>query len=516
MAMEQTTREELARTAGLSQLATPQLEDVNRRRLQLWSLSLLVGVAIPGVMVALGFDVLGEHLPLDASQARLILLALLVVVMGYVAERESALRGLTSLLVDERILTATLVARIEELDLLLKASKAMNSTLDLHHVLEVILHSACQLLRASEGSIQLITAEDADVLEVAAVHGSSTARIGQQQAVGDGVAGRVAAEREAVLVTGRHRASRSKRNVESAIVVPLQHRETLLGVLNLATSEGAEAFTEFQLRSVAVFAETAAAAIANARAHTLSEERINALTELDSMKNAFLTLVTHELRTPLTSLIGLTTTIAEHGPRLEGEQIAQLADMARKQGWRLERLVGDLLHSAAAQEGRLELQPAPTELGHTITDLVRTAQEGTATHQIRFAPPARTTVRCVDADALSRILVNLIGNAVKYAPEGTPITVELDVEEDRVVIAVLDEGPGIPEDARAELFEKFQRGPQAASVDGLGLGLFIVRSLAEAHGGGVVIRPRDVGGSRFEVTLADLSGQLEPLLTRHA
>lgn len=500
-------REDLARTAGLRELATPKLEDVDRRRSQLWMLSLLVGLAVPVVMVVLGFDLFGEWFDgsVDLTNVRLVLLALLVAILGYVAEREHALRKLTDLLVDERVLTATLVARVEELDLLLQASRAMNSTLQLHRVLEVILRSASDLLCAREGSIQLVCLDHPELLEVAAVQGATSARVGQRQIIGAGLAGTVAETREALLVTGPHESSRRPRPLGSALVVPLEVRGELVGVLNLSAQEGDGQFTEFQLRSVAVFAETAAAAIANARVHEHSEEQLAALTELDQMKGEFLTLVTHELRTPLTSLIGLTSTIANNVDRLERGQIAQLAEMSRRQGWRLERLVGDLLASSAATHGTLELTPAMTDVGALVAELVAGLEATTSGHAIQLALPRDPLVRCVDGDALARIVSNLVGNAMKYSPEGTTVDVALRSWADGIALVVTDEGPGIPADERAALFTKFRRGAAAAQTAGLGLGLYIVRSLAEAHGGKATVQPGTEDGSEFVVTLADLS-----------
>jgi two-component system sensor histidine kinase KdpD len=505
--MDAEHRQELARTAGLREFATPKLEDVDRRRSQLWVLSLLVGLAVPGAMVALGFDVFGDWFDgmMDLAKVRLILLALLVAILGYVAEREHALRHLTELLVDERVLTAALVARVEELDLLLRASKAMNSTLQPHRVLEVILRSASDLLRAAEGSIQLICPDDPDMLEVAAVHGATTARLGQRQVIGEGVAGQVAASREALLVTGPHAASRRVRALGSALVVPLEHRGALVGILNLSVEQDGEQFTEFQLRSVAVFAETASAAIANARNHQSTEEQVAALTELDRMKGEFLTLVTHELRTPLTSLIGLTSTIAGNIGRLDPEEIQQLAEKSRRQGWRLERLVGDLLASSAAVHGALELTPATIDVGALVDELVTGLAAATPNHLITALPRKEPLVRCIDADAVARIVANLVGNAVKYSPGDTTVEVGVRPWADGIALVVVDQGPGIPADERAALFDKFRRGAASSATAGLGLGLYIVRSLATAHGGDATVTPGARGGSEFVVTLADLS-----------
>jgi two-component system, OmpR family, sensor histidine kinase KdpD len=508
------TREEraaLARTAGLRDFDTPALEDVDRRRSQLWLLSLLVGLTIPVVIVVLGFESLSRTLAelVDVRTVRLVLLAFLVVLFGYVAERERVLRNLSKLLVEERVLTATLVSRIQELDALLEASRAMNSNLNLTNVLDVILRSACDLLGAREGSIQLSSEAEAGVLVVAAVQGESSAQLGQRQLVGEGLAGGVAERREALLVSGPQHGSGCDREVRSALVAPLVHRGELVGVLNVAGPSAAD-FNEFQLRSVAVFAETAAAAIAHARVHERSAEQIATLTELDQMKDEFLQLVTHELRTPLTSLIGLSSTMASGAERLRTDQVRQLAEMIRGQGWRLEQLVNDLLQSAAAQHGILRLSLAVEDVGAVVADAVAVFRSGAPDHDIQLSVPDAPLERTVDSNAVSRILANLLGNAVKYAPSGTTVHVALSPHESGgVAITVADEGPGISPEERELLFAKFRRSPMVAHTNGLGLGLYIVRSLAEAHGGEASVRESASGGSEFVVVLADLSGELE-------
>jgi two-component system, OmpR family, sensor histidine kinase KdpD len=499
----QDRQRQLAHTAGLRELDTPRLEDVDRRRAQLWLLSLLVGLAIPCVIVVLGFDWLNELV--DVSTLRLALLALLVAVFGYVAERERALRHLTTLLVDERVLTASLVSRVEELDLMLTATRAMNSSLELPRVLEVILTSAYDLLQAEGGSIQLVCADDPGYLEVAAVRGKTQAPMGSRQAIGEGLAGGVASAREALLVVGRTEDSKVDRRIGSAMVVPLEVRGELAGVLNLDAGDERAAFTEFDLRSVAVFAEAAAGAIANARTHGSAREEAATLAELDRAKDEFLAMVTHELRSPLTSIIGIASTLMRGADELTREDIRMLAETSRAQGWRLDRLLQNLVQSSDARRRSLTLRPSLIDTREAVHQTVLALRETSSEHTVTLALPDEPLLGCYDGDALAQITANLVGNALNYTPAGTEIVVTLAAWTSGVTLAVTDDGPGIPPEERERVFAKFQRGAtREDDGSGLGLGLYLVRSLAEAHGGRAHMAPVTRRGSRFVVLLADL------------
>ncbi|CAN5128419.1 MAG: HAMP domain-containing histidine kinase [Euzebyales bacterium] len=497
----------LLRAAGLAGLSAPALEDVDRRRSQLWALSIVVGVAVPGIIVALGYDIINAALgdALDVRTVRLVLLALLVALFGYVAEREQALRRLTAVLVDERVLTAQLVATVDELGLLVDAGRELNASLQVDTVLDVILRSAATLLRAEEGSIRLRDPDDPEQLRVAAVHGEANARVGDRMRMDRDFDAQVAASRAAMLIGtgGDRRTGRA-----AALLVTLEHHGDLIGVLELRGRTGAPDFTAVQLRSVAVFAETAAAAIANARLHAEVHDQVAALTELDRMKDDFLAMVSHELRTPLTSLIGLAATLASERRDLPTREVRTLATTIRNEGWRLERLVRSVLQTAAAERGTLPIAPRSLDLAAHLRQLCLSLAEAVSDHDLRVETDPTTLECTVDPDAFSQIVTNLVDNAAKFSPASTRVEVRLRQYGDGVALSVSDRGPGVAPELREEIFDRFRRG--VTSTTGLGLGLAIVRSLAEAHHGLARVEPGPGGGSVFTVTLADQSDLLAP------
>ncbi|CAN5290316.1 hypothetical protein BH23ACT9_BH23ACT9_06430 [soil metagenome] len=503
----------LARTAGLKDLRLPHLEEVDRRRAQLWGLSLLVALALPALIVVAGLDeatgVLGETL--GTRNVRLVLLAMLVVVMGYVAEREVTLRRLTGMLVEERVLTASLVNRVDELDLLLRATRAMNSALDLDSVLTQIAASSHTLLEAGGVSITLVDEDDADVLVVAAVAGNPDVSLGSRQPIDAGDSGGAVTRRDALLVADAEGSTmtRMRRHVGETLVVPMQLRGSLVGVISVIAGSEREPFTEFDLRGVSVFAEAAAASISNARSYEQQLGRVASLLEQDRAKDEFLTLVTHELRTPLTSMIGLMTTMAKRGGQMRPEQVAQYAEIARTQGWRLDRLIENLLESSRSVGGALEIRPVPADVCRVVHDAVLGLQRALPDHPIGVE--AATGIhRLIDVDALLRILDNLLSNAAKYTPAGTPVRVAVSATSAAVCLTVADRGAGMAVEDMAALFGKFTRGPDPYDRGGLGLGLFVVQALAEAHGGRVEVRETEGGGATFEVWLGAARTELSP------
>jgi len=270
-----------ARVAGLREFRTPSLEAVERRRLRLWLLTTIVLAAgAAGVMALVRPSGTSAHM-LSEPLLRLSVFVLALAFCVYATEKEFRLGRATRLLTDERVLTAALTNRLHEASLLLEAGRAMNSVLDLPELLETVLRSACDLLDANGGSIMLV---EGDELVTLCVRGRQEA-VGARLKLGEGVAGHVALRREPVLIEGHvdpqefpGLADREP-YVESAMSLPLVHRDQAVGVLNVNAAAG-YAFTEYDLRAVAVFAEQAASAVANSRLYEAERAHVAELTEL--------------------------------------------------------------------------------------------------------------------------------------------------------------------------------------------------------------------------------------------
>ena len=226
------------------------------------------------------------------------------------------------------------------------------------------------------------------------------------------------------------------------------------------------------------------------------------LRELDELKSDFLSTVSHELRTPLTAIRGFADTLVSHGHTLTTDQSDDLISRISAAGGRLDSLISDLLDFTRLERGQLAVSLSVQPLAAMVNDTVSRLREALDGRAIHVDVAATFAVRA-DAMTFPRCLENLLINAVKFSPPGTPITVDAVPGDDQMVILrVSDEGPGIPVEERERVFERFYRvrpGPHAKP--GTGIGLAIVKEFVEAQSGQVWVESADGGGARFCVAL---------------
>ena len=225
--------------------------------------------------------------------------------------------------------------------------------------------------------------------------------------------------------------------------------------------------------------------------------------KLDQLKDDFIGLVSHELRSPLTVITGAVNTALTEAERLSPEETRQLLWDAACEAESLSHLLGNLLDLSRARANRLLLHTEPINVKKVIQDTVETVKHQSSAH--RFVVDVSDKLPPVHADQLrlERILYNLLENAVKYSPQGGEIRVSVTVEEERLVIAVSDQGIGISLADQAKLFGPFQRLEESIlnGTRGLGLGLLVCRRLVEAHGGRIWLESKPGRGSTFFFTL---------------
>jgi signal transduction histidine kinase len=222
------------------------------------------------------------------------------------------------------------------------------------------------------------------------------------------------------------------------------------------------------------------------------------------MKDQLLAMVSHELRTPLHAVVGWADVLAADVSN--PAQVARGLDVIKRNAQIQARLVDDLLGVSEAGLGQLRLDARPVDLRAVIQSAMEAVEVSAIAKGIRVtAHLAEAASVHGDASRLQQVVWNLLANAIKFTPEGGQVEVALEPADTHVVITVRDSGPGIEPQLIAHIFEPFQQGTAGRRQGGLGLGLSIVRSLVEAHGGRVDAENEDPGsGATFRVRLPRL------------
>ena len=230
---------------------------------------------------------------------------------------------------------------------------------------------------------------------------------------------------------------------------------------------------------------------------------ITDLHHLERMRQEFVANVSHELRTPVSVVLGYTETLL--GGALRDEATGrEMLEALRKQAVRLSTVITDLLNLSRLDAGRLPLNPQPLTLGPLLREVTETLRPAMTKKRIRLSINITGRERLLaDEKALTRVLLNLLDNAVKYVPEGGAITIACREAATRVHVEIQDNGPGIPPQHRERLFERFYRVDPGRSrkLGGTGLGLAIVKSLLESMDGQAGMRPVHPHGALFWITL---------------
>ncbi len=233
------------------------------------------------------------------------------------------------------------------------------------------------------------------------------------------------------------------------------------------------------------------------RALGTEREAAKQLRAIDELKNTFLTAVSHELRTPLTSVLGGALTLEQVGSRLTPEDRQELVHGITVNAQKLNRLLTDLLDVDRMSRGVMDPVRSPTDIRELVQNVVADADVS------RFHPikvEVADLIFDVDPAKVERIVENLLINAARHTPPGTPVWVKAWAEDDGLVLAVEDAGRGLPEHLRTSVFEPFQHGEHRVHhAPGVGIGLALVLRFAELHGGTAWVEERRGGGASFRV-----------------
>jgi len=281
--------------------------------------------------------------------------------------------------------------------------------------------------------------------------------------------------------------------LHSFMGVPLVAQGRILGVMSFITSDSRRVFTERDLSHAMDLAARAAVAITNA-------ELLEAMRRSDSAKDVFLATLAHELRNPLAPIVNSLALLARsEDPR---QMLPQTLEVMQRQTKHLTRLVDDLLDLARINSGKIELRREVLDLRDVLRAAVESCQPliDRRRHALSVELPGEPGLVNGDPVRLAQVYANLLNNAAKYTPDGGHIELRMEVAEDAVKVTVSDSGLGISAELLPHIFELFTQA--SPNLQGLGIGLFLVRGLVRMHEGQVSAESGGDGlGSRFSVTL---------------
>jgi signal transduction histidine kinase len=288
--------------------------------------------------------------------------------------------------------------------------------------------------------------------------------------------------------------------LRSRVVAPLLAGARAIGLISLVRRDP-DAFTEEEIELVGLLGRLTASAVVNIRAYESERRTVDELRRLSALRADFVSLVSHELRSPMAAVIGAARTLQQRGRELKPEQRESFLALIADETARLAELIGDVLDTSRIEAGTFTYRFGEVDLARLVEEIVATAAVGQ--DDVPLAADVVGPLPAIqgDGERLRQVLGNLIENAVKYSPAGAPVRVHATTASGEVIVSVEDRGPGIAVADQRLIFEKFGRAGGTGSKPGSGLGLFIARSIAEAHGGTLDVTSAPGRGATFLLKL---------------
>ncbi len=285
-----------------------------------------------------------------------------------------------------------------------------------------------------------------------------------------------------------------------ALYVPLLASGAPVGALGVKPHNSERLFIPEQLHLLEAFAHQTALAV-SADGLLQKQQQTQMEMETEKLRSSLLSSVSHDLRTPLAAITGSASSLLDNGDSLPAPTRRDLLENIHDEAERLERLVNNLLEMTKLESGAVQLKKELHVPGEIIGSAIARVEERLGSRSLTTQIAPGLPLVPMDALLIEQVIVNLLDNALKYTPDGTPIDISAETKENELVVEVADRGPGIPEADIPRLFEKFYRGPQKETKSGAGLGLSICKGIIEIHGGTISAENGRGGGALFRFTL---------------
>jgi K+-sensing histidine kinase KdpD len=282
----------------------------------------------------------------------------------------------------------------------------------------------------------------------------------------------------------------------SAMIFPLIAAHRYFGLLVLYFSSP-QHWSQQDYRHIQVFVDQICVTMDNVRLFAAEAQARHEAEQANQIKLKFLAMISHELRTPLTSIKGFATTLLATDVTWEAENQREFIQIIDEEADKLTELINQLLDLSRLQAGKLRIRPEARRLDEIVSVAKAELESLTKQHRLVIKPLADLPPVLVDMWRIAEVLVNLVGNATKYTPSDTSITISAEIHGPNLQVDVSDEGPGIPIGNRERVFEAFLQldSPAELQGKGLGLGLAICKGLIEAHGGKIWIADTPTGAT---------------------
>jgi signal transduction histidine kinase len=414
--------------------------------------------------------------------------------------------------------TQELARSVEELKALGDVGQAVSSTLNLQTVLTTIVTRAVQL-SGTDGGVIYEYGEDLQEFRLRATHRMEDELIEALRAapirVGDGALGQAAISHMPVQIPDllderepsatRVRPLLLRLGYRSLLAVPVLREEVIAGGLVVWRRETGSFSTEI-VNLLQTLATQSVLAIQNARLFREIEDKSREIEVASRHKSQFLAGVSHELRTPLNGIIGFSEVLLDPSLEVSEEKRSRFLTHILNSGKHLLGLINDILDLSKVEAGRLELEIESAAIGDVL-DAAESTMKPLAVKKaidLRVKCDGRIPRIPMDAARIRQVVLNLVGNAVKFTPEGGRVWLRADTLGEVVRVEVGDTGPGIPIEDHERIFMEFEQariGSARSKPEGTGLGLTLAKKLVEMHGGNIWVESKVGEGSRFYFTV---------------
>ena len=421
--------------------------------------------------------------------------------------------------------THELARSVEQLRSLAEVSQSVNATLDLDQVLATIVASAVQLAGADTGVVHEFHEKEGE-FRPRATHGFSREMVDLLFAtplrIGDGATGRAAATRAPVQIpdilmegaySGPLQRVTAASGMRALLAVPLLREGRVLGSLGLGRRTAGE-FPPEVVNLLQTFAAQSTLAIENARLFREIEQKSRELVVASQHKSQFLANMSHELRTPLNAILGYTELISDRIYGEVPEKISEVVDRVQKSGRHLLGLINDVLDLSKIEAGQLVLGLNDYSVDDVVQSVISSVEPLADRKGLRLTVKVAPGLPVVRGDErrISQVLLNLVGNAIKFTEKGE-VVVRVTNSDGMCLVSVADTGTGIPEADHQKIFEEFQQVDNSSTraKGGTGLGLAIAKRIVEMHGGRIWVESALGKGSTFFFSIPVRTEQQESM-----